>query len=38
MLTHNTTGLQTSGVDNIINAENMMISFATPVSSAAPAR
>ena len=28
-LTHNTTGIQTSGVDNILNVENMMVSFAT---------
>ena len=28
-LGHNTTGIQTSGVDNIINADNMMVSFAT---------
>ena len=28
-LPHNTTGIQTSGVNNIINAENVMISFAT---------
>ena len=28
-IAHNTTGLQTSGVNNIINAENVMISFAT---------
>jgi hypothetical protein len=25
---HNTTGIQTSGVDNIINVDNMMVSFA----------
>jgi hypothetical protein len=29
MLAHNTTGIQTSGVDNIVNADEMMISFAT---------
>ena len=29
MLSHNTTGIQTSGVDNIVNADNVMISFAT---------
>jgi hypothetical protein len=29
VLGHNTTGIQTSGVDNIVNADNMMISFAT---------
>jgi hypothetical protein len=28
-IAHNTTGIQTSGVDNVINAENVMISFAT---------
>jgi hypothetical protein len=27
-IAHNTTGIQTSGVNNIINAENLMISFA----------
>jgi hypothetical protein len=29
MLAHNTTGIQTSGVDNIVNADEMMISFAS---------
>jgi hypothetical protein len=29
MLGHNTTGIQTSGVDNIVNADNVMISFAS---------
>lgn len=29
MLGHNTTGIQTSGVDNIVNADNIMVSFAT---------
>ena len=28
-LNHNTTGIQTSGVDNIVNVENAMISFAS---------
>jgi hypothetical protein len=28
MLGHNTTGIQTSGVDNIVNADNIMVSFA----------
>jgi hypothetical protein len=28
MLGHNTTGIQTSGTDNIVNADNIMISFA----------
>jgi hypothetical protein len=28
MLAHNTTGIQTSGTDNIVNADNIMISFA----------
>ena len=27
-LGHNTTGVQTSGVDNILNIDNMMVSFA----------
>jgi hypothetical protein len=29
MVAHNTTGIQTSGVDNIVNADNVMISFAS---------
>jgi hypothetical protein len=29
VLSHNTTGIQTSGVDNIVNADNSMISFGT---------
>ena len=29
MLGHNSTGIQTSGVDNIVNADNVMVSFAT---------
>jgi hypothetical protein len=29
VLSHNTTGIQTTGTDNIINADNVMISFAT---------
>jgi hypothetical protein len=29
MLSHNTTGIQTSGTDNIVNADNVMISFAS---------
>jgi hypothetical protein len=28
MLSHNATGIQTSGTDNIVNADNVMISFA----------
>jgi hypothetical protein len=28
MLSHNSTGIQTSGVDNIVNADNIMVSFA----------
>ena len=29
VLSHNTTGIQTSGTDNIVNADNIMVSFAT---------
>ena len=29
VLSHNATGIQTSGTDNIVNADNVMVSFAT---------